>query len=89
MPAAMMHEKIQRRSPAAGQPAPSQSQPPVYHSKTARKNDLSSKDHFSSKLTLPEHHLNLALQIQVSTIGANIIPAQILRTALNTRLLPA
>lgn len=89
MPAAMMHEKIQRRSPAAGQPAPLQSQPPVYHSKTARKNDLSSKDHSSSKLTLLVYHLNLALQSQLSTVGANIIPSQILRTALNIRLLPA
>ncbi|CAG8302012.1 unnamed protein product [Penicillium salamii] len=53
MPAATMHEKIQRSS-AAGQPAPSHSQPPVYHSNTAPKRTLSSKPHLArnSKLTL-------------------------------------
>ncbi|KAJ5363212.1 hypothetical protein N7541_004056 [Penicillium brevicompactum] len=54
MPAAIMHEKIQRSS-AAGQPAPSHSQPPVYHSNTAPKRSLSSKPRLSNSSDRPEH----------------------------------
>ncbi|CAI7568769.1 unnamed protein product [Penicillium glandicola] len=53
MPAAIMDEKIQRRSSAAGQPAPSHSRGPVYHPKSAPKRSVSSKDH--SKLSPPQH----------------------------------
>ncbi|CAG8906509.1 unnamed protein product [Penicillium egyptiacum] len=45
MPAAIMNGKTQRRSSAAGQPAPSHSDGPVYHPKTAPKRSVSSKDH--------------------------------------------
>ncbi|OQE08756.1 hypothetical protein PENVUL_c008G09689 [Penicillium vulpinum] len=55
MPAAIMDEKIQRRSSAAGQPAPSHSRNPVYHPKAAPKRSLSSKDHSPSLSERPQH----------------------------------
>ncbi|OQE20626.1 hypothetical protein PENFLA_c016G02793 [Penicillium flavigenum] len=55
MPAAIMDGKTQRRSSAAGQPAPSHSQGPVYHPKTAPKRIVSSKDHSSNLSERPQH----------------------------------
>ncbi|KUM61591.1 hypothetical protein ACN42_g5515 [Penicillium freii] len=52
MPAAIMDEKTQRRSSAAGQPAPSHS---VYHPRTAPKRSVSSKDHPSNLPERPQH----------------------------------
>ncbi|CAG8127440.1 unnamed protein product [Penicillium olsonii] len=54
MPAATMHEKVQRSS-AAGQPAPSHSHPPVYHSHPAPKRSLSSKPHPANSSDRPQH----------------------------------
>ncbi|KAJ6189472.1 hypothetical protein N7519_004380 [Penicillium mononematosum] len=55
MPAAIMDGKTQRRSSAAGQPAPSHSQGPVYHPKSAPKRIVSSKDHSSNLSERPQH----------------------------------
>ncbi|KAF3030041.1 hypothetical protein E8E15_011128 [Penicillium rubens] len=55
MPAAIMDGKTQRRSSAAGQPAPSHSQGPVYHPNTAPKRIVSSKDHSSNSSERPQH----------------------------------
>ncbi|KAJ5700382.1 hypothetical protein N7536_003395 [Penicillium majusculum] len=52
MPAAIMDEKTQRRSSAAGQPTPSHS---VYHPRTAPKRSVSSKDHPSNLPERPQH----------------------------------
>lgn len=81
MPAATMHEKIQRSS-AAGQPAPSHSQPPVYHSNTAPKRTLSSKPHLASKFNLS---ISSGFSIPKGTVSSHYIPSQTLRTAHNTR----
>ncbi|CAG8006128.1 unnamed protein product [Penicillium nalgiovense] len=60
MPAAIMDGKTQRRSSAAGQPAPSHSQGPVYHPKTAPKRGVSSRHHsHSSNLSERPQHPSL------------------------------